>query len=94
MDSITVNVPTDDMKVAIDSWEDGAEYELRVRQTAPGVFEMISGEAAEPEAPEMAEEAAEAPTPPKAPMGRKMGGENPAIALVIAAGKKQPRAAA
>lgn len=60
---LVVNVPDDYAK----DWEDGEEYELKVRQTSPGKFDLVESEdetdeeteAKEAEGPETMKEAAD-----------------------------------
>lgn len=64
-------------------WEDGGEYDvtIHVRQTAPGEFDVTS--LAESESPEEAAAPGEETAMPPKP-----GGKMPAVAIVMAAGKK------
>lgn len=63
----------------IAAWTDGAEYDLRVRQDAPGRFTVLEAGPAlvEEAAPEVEAEAMPAPA----------GNKNPAIAAMLAKGR-------
>lgn len=62
----------------IAAWTDGAEYDLRVRQDAPGRFTVLEALPAVVEpAPEVEAEAMPAPA----------GNKNPAIAAMLAKGR-------
>jgi hypothetical protein len=90
--------PTDERwRMALESWEDGGEYAVnitRMKQTAPGEFDVLEAEPTEIESENPEESAGQPeetepvrpPTPPKAGSGSK---ENPAIAFVISAGKRK-----
>lgn len=62
--TLKVNVP-DAMEEEISAWQDGMGYELKVKQTGSGTFDLVEAEAgeaeeteAEPEVPESMEAAA------------------------------------
>lgn len=73
MDSLTVSVPTE-QQAAVDSWQDGETYNLVVKQTGAGTFDLVSS--GEPEGADDAAAAGEEPDMSKS--------ENPAIAIVMA----------
>lgn len=74
---LSITVPDgSQMATDIANWQDGADYELTVTQTAPNSFELKTAEAAEQE--DMGETGAEAPEAPEMPMHK-----NPAIAAAM-----------
>ena len=86
MDS-KLSLDTSDPEISslVANWEDGQEYDvtLHIVQTAPGEFSVTSAKETETPAEEAAPtEESDTETPPTK-------GENPAIALVIKAGKNK-----
>ena len=91
MNSFTVSVSDPALSKKIDAWQDGASYTLEVVQDSPGQFTATSAEEAEMPAEEAApEEESDMGGEMGAGMGGKgmMGGRTPAVAVVIAKGRK------
>mgnify|MGYP001312206913 CR=1 FL=1 len=85
MTALTVTVNDTDLASQIESWQDGTEYNLRVRQDAPGQFTAVSAEEAGEGEPE--EEAA-ATEESETPGGMMGGGKMPAVAIVVGRGAR------
>lgn len=73
---LTINVP-DDSSLAeqVGAWADGMSYELKVKQTGPGAFDLLEAEDAEEGGGEQNNEGDE-PAPDKS-------GKNPAMVVMI-----------
>lgn len=81
------------MAQEIASWQDGVDYEFKVTQTAPNVFDVNEAEAAEMSEEEMSNEMSPEDGDYAINHGEKMSNgpkhPNPAIAIVIGkTGKK------
>jgi hypothetical protein len=76
--TLTVNVPPDQSD-AVAAWEDGQEYQITVRQTAPGALDLVSVES------EDAAETGDEKGVEEGGMGGMMGKptKNPAVAIVM-----------
>lgn len=74
MDSLNVTVPPEQQAV-VDSWQDGEEYTIKVRQTGAGTFDLVSTEPDAEDATDATDE------PSDADMAKN---PNPAIAIVMA----------
>lgn len=86
---MTISVEIEDgsqLATDLESWTDGAEYDLRVVQKAPMKFEGISGAPAEPEEEAEDEEWSDESTPP---MPKARGKTEMPPALMIVMGKRK-----
>ena len=91
MTSLTVSVNDTDLASQIEGWQDGTEYNLRVRQDAPGQFTAVSAEEAGEGETEEESSAAEEPETPGGMAGKggmMGGGKMPAVAIVVGRGAR------
>ena len=88
MTSLTVSVNDTDLASQIEGWQDGTEYNLRVRQDAPGQFTAVSSEEAETEEKSSAAEEPETPGGMMGKGGVMGGGKMPAVAIVVGRGAR------
>ena len=91
MTALTVTVSDTDLASQIEGWQDGTEYNLRVRQDAPGQFTAVSAEEAGEGEPEEEAAATEEPETPGGMMGKGSmmgGGKMPAVAIVVGRGAR------
>lgn len=73
---LTIDVPDDSpLATEVQSWADGGSYDLKVRQTSMGMFELLEAEASEPDE--------EANNEGDMPAEDGMRGKNPAMVVMI-----------
>lgn len=73
---LTIDVPDESpLAQEIQNWTDGSAYELKVRQTGVGMFELLEAEASEAEEEQGGEG--------EMPSSDGMKGKNPAMVVMI-----------